>query len=109
MRENHLNAFAIATVAASGIATASLGPTGVETWHITRIAVKVSTNVLEPIAQVYLGSVADGNLVGGTYTGSLDSSDEDLWLPQSTDLFCVWSGADVGARATLSVFGVRTS
>lgn len=92
---------------ASGNGTATLTPNRLETWHVTRIAVSTTTNTLEPIAQVYVGSQAPGNLLSGTYTGSLDSSDENQQLNPAQPLVCVWTGGDVGAKATLSVFGQR--
>jgi hypothetical protein len=72
---------------------------------VTRVAVSVTSNVKEPVAQVYIGSVSPGNLLAGTYTGSLDSSDEDQWINPAQPLLCAWTGGDAGAVATLSVFG----
>lgn len=103
-----LNASGTVKLSAAGAGTAQVSPTGLETWQITRIAVTVTSNVLEPVAQVYVGSVAPGNLLAGTYTGSLDSSDENQTLNPGQGLLCTWTGGDAGATATLSVFGTVT-
>ncbi len=104
-----LNEGKSATVAANGIATVELKPNALEVWHVTKIAVVTSTKVKEPLAQVYFGSVAPENLFDGTTTGSLDASECNLDLKQGQSLYCVWSAADVGATATLSVFGTKDS
>jgi hypothetical protein len=106
-RTELLNEQGKATISAAGTATVTLTPNRLETWHLTRIAVSTTTNVLEPVAQVYIGAVSPGNLLSGTYTGSLDSSDENQWLGPALPLICAWSGGDVGAVATLSIFGQK--
>jgi hypothetical protein len=103
-----LNTSGTVKLSAAGAGTVTLAPTGLENWHVTRVAVTVTTNVLEPVARVYIGSVAPGNLLAGTYTGSLDSSDEDQYVSPGQPLLCVWTGGDAGATATLSVFGEVT-
>lgn len=109
MRSTTLNEGKSATVLADGTATVELKPNGLEKWHISKLAVMTSSNVLEPTARVYLGSISPTNLMDGTTTGSLDSSETTLDLQQSQPLYCVWSGADIGALATLSVFGTKES
>lgn len=100
-----LNTSGTVKLNAAGAGTVSISPTGLETWYVTRVAVFVSSNVLEPVAQVYVGSVAPANLLAGTYTGSLDSSDENQTISPGQPLLCAWTGGDAGATATLSVFG----
>lgn len=103
-----LNTGKSATVNASGVARVEIGPGQLETWHITTVAVKTSTNTLEPIAEVYLGPPSPVNLLGGTYTGSLDAGPENVVLQQGQFITCVWTGGDVGATATLSLSGTKT-
>lgn len=92
---------------ASGNGTASIGPNGYETWNVTKISVFVSSNTLEPTARVYLGSVSPQNLIDGTYTGSTDSSDTSVTVLPNQEMLCVWTGGDVGATATLSLYGTK--
>lgn len=103
-----LNIGKSADVAASGEALVSIAVPRLESWVVTRIAVLVSTAVLEPTARVYVDAEAPLNFLAGTYTGSNDSSDESLRLRPGQLLICRWTGADVGAGATLSVFGEKT-
>lgn len=108
-RTTALNAGDKVKLDASGGGQVALAPTGLEQWHVTRTAVVVSTAVLEPTAKTYVGSVSEQNLLSGTYSGALDSSDEDQWLQNGQPLICVWAGGDVGATATFSVFGDKVS
>lgn len=98
-----------ATVAANGTATVTIGPNGVETWDVSTIGVQVSTNTLEPIAKVYLNTISPTTFIGGTYTGSNDSSDQSVTLLQGQTLICQWTTADVGATATLSLYGTKNT
>lgn len=97
-----------ATVGANGIGRVEFGPDGLNNWHVLRIAVLASSNTLEPQFRVYVDSEAPTNLLGSTYTGSGDSSDENLYLRPGQKLIGVWSSADVGAKVTMSVFGTKT-
>lgn len=98
-----LDESATARVPASGIVTVSLGPiTQRQTWLVTLAAVKVSSNVSEPVATLYLGTKA--TILGSTYTGSNDSTALQV-TTRGTPIFCEWVGADVGAIATLSLYG----
>lgn len=71
-------------------------------WRITSASVRTSTNTLEPTANLYLGSRA--SFLGGTYTGSNDTTDLDVQLANST-ILCEWTGGDPGATATLYIRG----
>jgi hypothetical protein len=108
-RTNPLNQGGRATLSAAGAGTVTLAPTGLEQWRVTRMAVSVTTAVLEPTAKVYVGSVSEQNLLSGTYSGALDSSDENQVLQNGQPLICIWAGGDAGAVATFSVFGEVTS
>lgn len=94
---------------ADGTALADLLVPTLETWQVSRIAVQTSTNESEPTAKVYVDSEGPGNFLAGTYTGSNDSSDENLTLMPGQHLLCRWTGGDAGATATVSVFGLVTS
>lgn len=104
-----LNQFGSATLNASGTGTVDILVPRLETWSVQKVAVLTSTNVKEPTANVYIDSVSPGNLLGGTYTGSNDSSNENQILMPGQHLLCQWTGGDSGAQATLSVFGMKTS
>lgn len=99
-----------ATVNGLGIATISVAPHG-ENWRITSTTVKVSTRVLEAVATTYRGlSVGDAYLIEGTYSGSSgDTSDTDIFLTDGQPITVQWTGADVGAIATLTVSGWRST
>lgn len=97
------------TLNASGTGLVDLEVPTLQTWRITKIAVSTTTNVLEPIAYTYIGAESPANLLGGTYTGSNDSSDEDQTVMPGQHILCRWTGGDVGAKATLSLFGEVTS
>lgn len=93
----------------SGSALVDILVPTLQTWNVSRIAVQTTTNASEPTARVYVDSEGPGNFLAGTYTGSNDSSDESLTLMPGQHLLCRWTGGDVGAKATLSVFGLVTS
>lgn len=97
-----------AFVAADGKAQVQIFPNG-GTWVITNEAVSVSTQVLQPIAKLYLGQISDSNFIGGSYSGANDSNADQIVMQQGTGLFCVWTGADVGAVATLTLTGTQYS
>jgi hypothetical protein len=99
-----------AVVNASGVATISVAPHG-ENWRIQSNTVKVSTKVLEARAQSYRGySVADAYLIEGTFSGSSgDTSNTDIFLTDGQAFTVQWTGADVGAIATLIIMGWRST
>lgn len=92
---------------ATGGGTVTIGPKRVgQTWRVRSAGVQVATNTLEPTAKLYLGGASPSNFLGGSYTGSNDSDNQlDVLLFRGQVLTCVWSGGDVGARATLSLYG----
>lgn len=96
----------VLTAAGAGVATAT--PPNLETWDVTTVAVHVTSNTAEPVAQVYIGAQDPSRLIGATYTGSLDSSDGAWRVNPGQPLICAWSGGDAGATATLSIRGTRT-
>lgn len=98
-----LDVSATVTLDASGNGTVKLGPTSTrQTWHVTNAAVQVSSNTLEPTANLYQNGLA--SKLGGTYTGSNDSSDLDVTV-RGGFIMCVWTTGDAGAKATLFLQG----
>lgn len=88
---------------AAGNGTVKIGPASLNVrWQVTGASVQVTTNVKEPTANLYQG--ARGSFLGGTYTGSNDSTDLDVELSNSS-IVCEWLGGDAGARATLFLRG----
>lgn len=107
----NLNESAQVTLDSSGDGETFLQPTGIERWHVTRIAVvtnQAASVTTIPTCGVYLDSVADQNLYDKTFTGSQDSTDADLILEKNQRLYARWEdGPTTGVVATLSVFGKR--
>lgn len=98
-----LSESASGVINSSGTVTVNLGPTRIgQIWKVNLITVQTSSNTSEPTAKVYLNSL--GTFIGGTYTGSNDSTDVNLTITNGR-LICVWTGGDSGARATLTVYG----
>jgi hypothetical protein len=101
-----LNESASVTLSAAGAGSVRIGPNNpLQIWHITRIAVYVAPASAIPIANVYIGTISPGGLVGGSFSGSNDSSDVDLTLWPGQFLTVDWSGADASAVATVSLYG----
>ena len=87
--------------------SATLGPSASgETWQVTLISVKCSTNASEAICSVFL----NGALVGTTTWGSTGDSDTGITLPMAVGqvLTAQWTGGDAGATGTLTAMGTRT-
>ena len=91
---------------ASGNGTVRLAPVGTD-WYVDRIAVKVSSHTLEAKAAVYQSQITDQNYVTGTLIGSTGdtSTGDNLILMDGTPMYVVWTGGDVGATASVFVFG----
>lgn len=90
------------TLNASGAGEVSLKPPQYnQTWKVSLAAVSVSSAVLEPECRLY----QDGRFIGGTYSGSLDSTDLNVTLQSNQSIKAVWTGGDTGATATLTLQG----
>lgn len=87
---------------ATGAGQVTISPTA-GTWAITNTAVSVATSTKQPTARLYRGVVSPVNLLAASYTGANDSNNDRIILQQGTPLICVWTGGDVGARATMSI------
>lgn len=87
----------------SGTGSVTFGPSRIETEY-TSISVSVSTNVDEPTASIYRGTVNPGTLKSSTFSGSkdTDSSFNDGSLFPGEYYTCQWTGGDPGAVATIS-------
>lgn len=98
-----------ATLNSSGTGLVDMEVPTLQTWRVTKWAVSTTTNVKEPTAAVYIGAESPANLIDSTYTGSGDASDENQVVMPGQHILCRWTGGDVGAVATLSIFGEVTS
>lgn len=87
--------------------SAELGPTAQgETWVVTLISVKCSTNVSEATCSVFLSGV----LLGTTTWGSTGNSDTGITQKMAVGqtLTAQWTGGDPGAVGKMTVTGTRT-
>ena len=102
VRTEPLNETQQAIVDANGNAAIEIGPVmHGETWHVNLAAIQVSSAVREPQGRSYLNGV----FVGGTYTASVASNNDTFTLLSGQKYRFVWTGADVGATATLTLLG----
>lgn len=95
------------TLDASGNGTVTIGPYRAnQVWKVSIISVMTSTATLSPQARVYLGSRA--TYLGGTYTGDNDSSEyaQPVILRRGQQIIVDWTGGDVGATATVNLYGL---
>jgi len=98
------------TLDGSGNGAVAIGPSySYQTWYPTQINVLVTSNVKEPVFKYYRGRTAGQlNYLGGTYTGSNDSSDiNGQTLHPGDTFYCVWTGGDAGAVASVSLSGTK--
>lgn len=95
------------TLDGSGNGTVTLGPGRPNMrWVIKGISVQVSSNVNEPVANIYRGSVNPGSFISGTYNGSNDADNElNETLYPGEFLTVQWTDGDSGAQATASYRG----
>lgn len=109
MRSYPLNVSASVTFNGSGAGTVALGPNVGQRWSNITASIAVSQPVVnEPMCSLYMGAAAiPGNLIDGTYTGSLNSSTNTSSRPLTAGqrIFAVWSGGDSAATATLTLTG----
>lgn len=100
------------TVDPTGKATLKLGPLSArEVWYPSNVHINVSTSVVESQAIVYAGeSPTQGNFrddsVSASSGDNTGACNADV-LKTGQYIWAVWSGADVGAQATLTVTGLR--
>lgn len=103
-----INESASVTLNAAGAGTARLGPgrAGVR-WDVRTAAVSVDTSISEPTVGLYLGEPSSSSFLGGSYSGSNDSTDVRVTLWSGQYLTAVWAGGDPGSRATMTVLGEK--
>jgi hypothetical protein len=88
----------------AGVITATLTPSAGAGMLLLIDRIVVQTDSATPTTcRFYLGSVADENLVEYTGSGDIDIADETqpLYVPGTTVLIAVWSGASAGATGTV--------
>lgn len=98
------------TLDANGQGIVTFGPGRPNTnWVVQRISVSVSSNVNEPTAKLYRGTINPGTLITGTYSGSNDTDSQiaDNPLYPGEYYTCQWTGGDVGASASVSFGGTE--
>lgn len=112
MTDRPLNTSGSVTLNASGTGTVTLAPGMGLRWALTVAAVSTSTSVKVPQCNIYMGgSPTPDNLVDGTFSGNLDSTGrvDGLPLMNGQKVMAVWTGGDVGAKATLSITGTESN
>lgn len=93
---------ATTTLDSAGAGEVTIQPPGV-VWDVTGMSVETSTAVLHPRADIEI----NGGFVEGTYSGHRDSSGSQHRLGPTDVVRCTWTGGDVGARATLRLWGLQ--
>ena len=92
---------------AGGRAIASLSPSrSYERWRITLTAIRTTSESQTRFSE-YRFSESPSNLVEGTETGNLNSSDSVVEVEPGESLVYVWEGGTPGASATVTVRGER--
>lgn len=108
MRDILLKEFKQVTLNANGNGTVKLGPTSpFQIWIPTSCQIGCSSNVKESAFTLYIGdtSFAYANSVSGS-TGDT-SGIVDVTLNPNEVIIGIWTGGDVGAVATLTLFGTN--
>ena len=97
------------TLNTSGVGEITFGPQRPNTrWQINRITVSTSTNKREPIARIYKGTINDGTLISGTYSGSNDTDDAVNRILWPGEYFtCQWTRGDSQATAIVTFYGIE--
>jgi len=104
-----LNEQATVTLDGTGSGFVALGPTyTMQTWKPRQLNVLVSPAPLnEPTFKYYRGTAGPTSFLGGTYTGSNDSTDVvGVVLNPGEKIFGVWTGTGTaGGVASMTVQG----
>ena len=106
-----VDTFVNVTLNGSGNGTASIGPQRVrEWWSNLVVAVSVATTVNEAQCSLYVGSTIQSSTFLGTTPNGSHGATATLPRPIPTgyQIWCVWSGGDANAQATLHVTGTYT-
>lgn len=82
-----------------------------ERWRITKVSIQctspLSAGAAVPIFKLYRNSEAPMNLIEGTFSGDLNSSDMDITLENGEALIGVWASADDNSQCSMTVQGER--
>jgi hypothetical protein len=101
----------VVTLDGTGSGFVALGPAySYQTWIPTQLNVQVSPSPLnEPTFKYYRGTSGPTSFLGGTYTGSNDSTDiRGLTLHPGEKIFGVWTGTGTaGGVASMSIQGTK--
>jgi hypothetical protein len=92
----------------NGNGALTIGPTNpVHVWIPSMLGVQTSSNVKEPTFKFYRGrSAGPLSYINGTTTGSNDSTDVNgITLFPGETFYCVWTGGDAGAIASITIMG----
>lgn len=103
------NGTAIPSSANTGYLTLTLQVPRLEDWVVSRYAILVSSNNVEPACTIYIDSVSAVGLLDSTNQGSRNSANSDIWLTGGHEFIVQFTSADPGAHATFSVYGTKTS
>ncbi len=93
---------------AAGRASVQLGPVPPwQVWTIDRVA--LSATMGDPEARLYRGAPVPANLLGGTYSGALDTYDPGtpLTLMEGQSLLVEWTRGTPGAICTALATGSK--
>jgi hypothetical protein len=106
--ELHESATAVANSA--GKAIARLQPLrAFEKWFVESVAIQSTSTVKSPTFKIYKGSESPSSLVGGTFTGALNSDPQfNRPLGNGEVLLGVWENCDVGASCTMTIEGTKS-
>lgn len=96
------------TLDGSGNGFVALGPAyTAQTWIPSQLTVTViPTPAIEPTFKYYRGTAGPTNILGGTYTGSNDSTDiSGVVLNPGEKIYGVWTGSSPGGVAVMAIQG----
>lgn len=109
MPQTDLNEFAQVTLDGSGAGVVTLGPLYTyQTWYPESVNVLITpAPAIEPTFKLYRGTAAPSSYLGGTYTGSNDSTIlSGVTLNPGEKLFGIWAGGGTpGGVASMTIQG----
>jgi len=96
------------TLDGSGNGFVALGPLyTAQTWVPSQLTVSITPPpAIEPQFKYYRGTAGPTSILGGTYTGSNDSTDiSGITLNPGEKIYGVWLGGSPGVLAVMTLFG----
>jgi hypothetical protein len=103
-----LNESGQVTLDGSGNGFVALGPLyTAQTWVPTQLNVNANVApLIEPTFKYYRGTAGPSNYLGGTYTGSNDSTDiSGITINPGEKIYGVWSGGSPGTLMAMTLQG----